>query len=111
MLTVETLRAYGADVDDGIVRCMGNAAVYMKLVDKFLDDTRLDTLEQQIAQGDLRAAFETAHALKGMCANLAITPITVPVTEITELLRSGTQTDYSELLVQAKAQFEKLRSI
>lgn len=111
MLTVETLKAYGANVDEGVVRCMGNEAFYMKLVEKFLANTKLDELEQALAQGDLDAAFETAHALKGMCANLAVTPITVPVTEITELLRKRTQMDYSDLLAQAKAQFERLKSI
>lgn len=111
MLTIETLKTYGADVDEGVTRCMGNEQFYLKLVGKLLDDTRLDTLEQQLAQGDLDAAFETAHALKGMCANLAVTPMTVPVTEMTELLRSRTQTDYSDLLAQSKAQFERLKSI
>lgn len=111
MLTVETLKTYGADVDEGITRCMGNEQFYMKLVGKFLEDTRLDTLEQQLAQGDLDSAFETAHALKGMCANLAITPMTIPVTEMTEFLRSRTQMDYSGLLAQSKAQFDKLKSI
>ena len=37
MLTVETLRAYGADVDEGITRCMGNEQFYMKLVGKLLE--------------------------------------------------------------------------
>ena len=111
MLTIDTLKAYGANVDEGVVRCMGNEQFYMKLVRKFLEDTRLDTLEQQLAQGDLDSAFETAHALKGMCANLAITPMTQPVSEMTELLRQRTQMDYSGLLAQAKEQFEKLKSI
>ena len=111
MLTIDTLKAYGADVDEGITRCMGNEQFYMKLVGKLLEDTRLDTLEQQLAQGDLDSAFETAHALKGMCANLAITPMTIPVTEMTEFLRSRTRMDYSGLLAQSKEQFEKLKSI
>ena len=111
MLTIDTLKAYGANVDEGITRCMGNEQFYMKLVRKFLEDTRLDTLEQQLAQGDLDSAFETAHALKGMCANLAITPMTIPVTEMTELLRQRTQMDYSGQHAQAKEQFEKIKSI
>ena len=111
MLTIDTLKAYGANVDEGVVRCMGNVDFYMKLVGKFRDNTKLAELQQQIEQGDLDAAFETAHALKGSCANLALTPLTQLVSEMTELLRQRTQTDYSELLAQANSQFEKLKSI
>ena len=68
-------------------------------------------LEQQIGEGDLDAAFETAHALKGMYANLSLSPLTKPVSEITELLRGRTETDYSPLLAEAKVQFEALCSL
>ncbi len=36
-------------------------------------DTHAEALEQAVAQGDLQAAFEAAHALKGSLANLALT--------------------------------------
>ena len=68
----------------------------------------LTLLEQQIGKGDLGAAFETAHALKGMYANLSLSPLTKPVSEITELLRSRTETDYSSLITDAKVQFDLL---
>ena len=81
------------------------------LVGKALADNRLPLLEQQIGEGNLNAAFETAHALKGMYANLSLTPLTKPVSEITELLRSRTKTDYAPLLAGARAQFEALCSL
>ena len=108
MLTIDKLREYGADVDEGLARCMNMEEFYIGLVEKALADNRLPLLEQQITQGDLDAAFETAHALKGMYANLSLSPLTRPVSEITELLRSKTKTDYSPLLAQAKVQFDTL---
>ena len=111
MLTIEKLREYGADVDEGLARCMNMEAFYIGLVGKALADNRLPLLEQQIGEGNLNAAFETAHALKGMYANLSLTPLTKPVSEITELLRGRTETDYSPLLVEAKVQFEALCSL
>ena len=48
--------------------------------------------------GDLTAAFEAAHALKGSTGNLVLTPIFAPVSEITELLRARAQTDYTPLI-------------
>jgi HPt (histidine-containing phosphotransfer) domain-containing protein len=108
MLTIEKLREYGADVDEGLARCMNMEAFYIGLVGKALADNRLPLLEQQIGEGNLDAAFETAHALKGMYANLSLTPLTKPVSEITELLRSRTKTDYSVLLTEATVQFDAL---
>ena len=111
MLTIEKLREYGADVDEGLARCMNMEDFYIGLVEKALADNRLPLLEQQIGEGDLDAAFETAHALKGMYANLSLSPLTQPVSEITELLRSRTKTDYAPLLAGARAQFEALCSL
>ena len=51
-----------------------------------------------IAAKDLKAAFEAAHALKGVLGNLSLTPLYTPVVEITELLRSNTDMDYKSLL-------------
>lgn len=111
MLTIDKLRKYGADVDEGLARCMNMEDFYIGLVEKALADNRLPMLEQQIEQGDLSAAFETAHALKGMYANLSLSPLTKPVSEITELLRHAAKADYSPLLAEAKVQFEALCSL
>ena len=111
MLTVETLRAYGANVDEALVRCMNNADFYLMLVGKAAEDRRLALLAEQISEKNLDAAFETAHALKGMYANLSLTPLTTPVSEMTELLRSRTDTDYSALMREAASQYEKLCSL
>ena len=111
MMTVEALRAFGADVDDGLARCLNKEDFYLMLVKKAAEDRRLSLLAEQIGQKDYAAAFETAHALKGMYANLSLTPLTKPVSEMTELLRSRTDTDYSALMEEAAAQFERLCSL
>ena len=111
MMTVEALRAFGADVDDGLARCLNKEDFYLMLVKKAAEDRRLSLLAEQIEQKDYAAAFETAHALKGMYANLSLTPLTKPVSEMTELLRSRTDTDYSALMEEAAAQFEQLCSL
>ena len=50
--------------------------------------------------GDLDSAFQSAHALKGVLGNLSLTPMYKKSVEITELLRSRTQTDYAPLLAE-----------
>ena len=108
MISLDTLKNYGANVEEGLTRCMNNEDFYIMLVNKVLNDNKLDQLEQQINEKNLDAAFETAHALKGMYANLSLDPITKPVTEMTELLRSRSDVDYSALIAEAKAQFSAL---
>lgn len=110
MLTIEKLRAWGADVDEAIARCLSNKAFYLRLVDKGLQDPNFDRLKEALAAGDLDRAFDAAHALKGVLANLALTPILDPVREITELLRTRTQTDYAPLLAAIDEQKARLLS-
>lgn len=97
-MTLDDLVAYGANVDKGLMRCMNNEAFYLRLVDMMKADPGFETLQQAIADGRLRDAFEAAHSLKGALANLAITPLHEPVVQITELLRVETEMDYQPLL-------------
>ena len=108
MLTIEKLRAYGADVEDGLARCMNMEDFYLGLVGKVCEDDKFPVLEQYLKDGDLDKAFETAHALKGMYANLSLTPLLKPVSEMTELLRARTDTDYFSLLEEAKEKYKVL---
>ena len=87
MVTVENLRAYGANVEEGLTRCLNNESFYLMLVGKGLEDANFDRLREAMADGNSPAAFEAAHALKGSIGNLALTPIYEPISRLTELLR------------------------
>ena len=108
MLSIDALRAWGANVDEALVRCLNNESFYLTLVQKAIKDPTFDRLPEAVAAGDLDKAFEAAHALKGVMANLALTPICKPVQEITELLRSRAATDYAPLLSEIRSQRESL---
>ena len=97
MLNIESLKEYGADVEEALTRCYGNEEFYLKLVGMMLNEASFTNLDKALAENDLSGAFEAAHALKGVCANLALTPLLEPVKEITELLRARTEMDYSDL--------------
>ena len=98
MITLEQLRAWGADTDEALPRCLNNEAFYLRLVGKAVAEPSFDRLREAVEAGDLDKAFEQAHALKGVTGNLALTPIDRPVREMTELLRARTDTDYRPLL-------------
>lgn len=98
MITVDKLNTFGANTAEGLARCFGNEALYLKLVATIPNDATFDKLKDSLGEKNLKAAFEAAHALKGVLGNLSLTPIYAPVVEITELLRSETDMDYKSLL-------------
>lgn len=110
-MTLQELEAYGANVQEGLGRCMGMEAFYLKLVETIKTEANFDNLKAAIEANDLDAAFEAAHGLKGVLSNLAITPILDPVMEITELLRARTQMDYTELLDKILFEWERFKAI
>lgn len=111
MLTLDALRAFGANVDEGLARCMNNEAFYLRLVKLSVSDANFARLNDAIAAWDLNAGFEAAHALKGVLANLSLTAVLTPVVEITELLRQRTETDYAPLLDAINEQHQALAAL
>ena len=111
MLTIDALKNYGANVEEGLSRCINNQALYLRLAGTVVDEKNFDKLHNALAANNLNEAFEAAHALKGVLGNLAITPLYDKVVEITELLRARTEMDYSQLEAEIQAKREELRSI
>lgn len=111
MLTVDALKELGANTEEGLERCMNMDAFYLRMVGMGLQDAGFEKLKTGVENGDLDAAFEAAHALKGVMGNLALTPITEPVSEITELLRSRTQMDYGPLVDRILSERDKFAAL
>ena len=111
MLSLDTLRAFGADVDDGLKRCLNNEAFYLMMIRKALPGISLSELKSALDGGDLTKAFELCHAMKGVLANLSLTPLLNPVSEMTELLRSRTACDYAPYVAQLEEQYTRLTAL
>jgi HPt (histidine-containing phosphotransfer) domain-containing protein len=60
------------DFADGVKRVMNNSKLYVKLLAKFKDGTRLDDLEAAVTAGDMEKAKNAAHTIKGLAANLSL---------------------------------------
>lgn len=112
MLTVETLKAYGANTTEGLGRCFNNETFYLRLVGMCLEDKNFEALSRAMAAGDAKAAFEACHALKGSTGNLSLTPIYAPVCALTEQLRGATALGDANALytqiMEARAQLRAL---
>ena len=111
MLTIAKLHELGVDTAEGLNRCMNMEAFYFKMIKMGLANEYFDTLGEKLAQNDLPAAFEAAHALKGVIGNLAIAPIYKPLAEITELLRAKQEADYVSLYAPVKEFRDKLLAL
>ena len=98
MLSIESLKEYGADVDAALGRCLNNKDFYLKLVMMIKDESNFDVLKEALSQKDYTKAFEAAHALKGVVTNLSLGPLEKAVVEITELLRHREDVDYKPYL-------------
>lgn len=111
MLTVQALNNLGVNTADGLSRCLNNEQFYFRLINTAMEDDSIEQLETAIGIGDLDTAFQIAHNLKGSMGNLSLTPIYEPIAEMTELLRSRTQTDYTAYLSTIKEKYKLLRDL
>ena len=111
MITVDALRTFGANTEEGLGRCLNNETFYLRLVGMALDDANFAKLEDAAGRGDKNAAFEAAHALKGVLGNLGLTPLYEPASELTELLRSGEDADYPALVADLLARLKTLTAL
>ena len=110
-MTIENLASYGANTEEGLKRCVNNESFYLRMVKMIPGDPNFQKLFDAVEAGDLDTAFEAAHALKGSTGNLSLTPIFSPVSEITELLRARTQTDYTALVDAIRKGHDELERI
>ena len=108
MLTSKKLNQFGADTQEGLQRCMGNEALYLKLVNFFLADASFAKLKASLEVKDLDTAFQASHALKGVLGNLSLTPLYQIIFEMTELLRKRSDIDYSDYLKRYENEFANL---
>ena len=111
MLTIESLRGWGANVDEALVRCLNNESFDLMLVNKAMQDAPFDKLKEAVETSDLEKGFDFAHSIKGMAANLGLTPICKPIEQITELLRHRTEMDYTPLLEEIEEKSRQLMGL
>ena len=108
MITIEKLNRFGADTEDGLARCCGSEALYLRLVKMAADEKSFDKLTRAANEKNYKEAFEAAHSLKGVLGNLSLTPLYDKVCKMTELLRAEEKTDYAPLLAEINGLREEL---
>ncbi|MBQ6388340.1 MAG: Hpt domain-containing protein [Mogibacterium sp.] len=111
MLTIDNLKALGANTDEGLARCLGREDFYLRMVGMALADNGFEKLREAVELGNLEEGFERAHALKGVLANVSLTTLAAPIAEITEDLRARRDIDYTEILDRIDTELQKYRGL
>ncbi|MCH5290657.1 MAG: Hpt domain-containing protein [Treponema sp.] len=111
MLTKDALIAYGADYERGIKLCLGKEDFYFRMISKGLANEKFGDLGKHLEANDIKAAFEDAHALKGITGNLALTPLFMALEAMVEPLRQGKSIDYAPLYATVMAEKQKLDAL
>lgn len=79
-----------------------------KLIDKYVRKLKDSDAGEQLAQAgeamDAGKLFESAHALKGVCANLGLDALANAADEITEEFRSGNSRKLTDAEVREKVE-------
>lgn len=83
------LSLYGADTQGTMERLLGDKEFYRECVYGFLEDENFLQLSEAVSAQNYEKAFENAHALKGVSANLGLTPLYASICELVESLRAG----------------------
>lgn len=108
---LDSLKAWGCDVDGALERFVGDGELYVTCLNTVLTDKAFAGLGDALGKGDIQEAFDHAHTLKGVLANMGLTPMFDIAVRIVEPLRAGNGENlmpiYDELL-QAKNKLEAM---
>lgn len=85
----DILKNKGVDVDKALERMKGNKEAYRGFLEEFFEDPDFEALKESLDEENVRDAFEYAHGLKGMAANLGLDAVYHPLSELVEILRQG----------------------
>ena len=111
MMKVDKLKEYGINVEEGLARCLNKEDFYLRLMNKAILDDSFINLKKEIEEKNYDNAFKTSHSLKGVLANLAITPLYEIIYNLTELLRVKKDIDYKEYIDELLKKREELIGI
>lgn len=100
MTVREFYETIGGDFDDAMGRIF-DEELLQQLDRMFLSDTSFPDLTAAFDGQDWQAAFNAAHTLKGVAANLSFTRLQKSASDLTEALRKGGPAEDGEDLLAA----------
>lgn len=85
----EALEKSGINIETAMNRFFDNEEMYFSFLDKFTEDDLMVKMKLLIEDNQVKEAFDAAHTLKGVCANLSIDSMNAVLNPMVEVLRVG----------------------
>lgn len=113
MTVIDTLAAWGADPESALRRLADDHEFYIHLLKEFIQDPALERLRLALNQKQYQKAFLNAHELKGVAANLSLTPLVQSLSRMVEDLRGQTTPgpEFQEHFIKMTTDLDELRLI
>lgn len=102
------LHKAGVAVNDALFRLGDDKELYEELLQTFKKETRIEELEQAIANKDAEAGFAAAHAMKGEAGNMGFSRLYEALDVLVEKLRAGDTDDTEEIFEAVKSAHDDL---
>ena len=107
----EALEKWGCDVEGALDRFLDDKELYMTCLQTVITDHNFEKLGEALKERQVPEAFDYAHTLKGVFANLGLTPMFQIVELIVEPLRAGSACHLEEPYEKLLIANEQLKSI
>lgn len=101
----------GVAVADALNRFMGQEDIYVSFLHKFLVDPTIAKLKESVQEEQASEAFECAHTLKGVAANLSLTGVLEVIVPMVETLRIGSLEGVAEQVQEFDNRCKTLKSV
>lgn len=106
------LKSWGCDIDGAMERFLYDEEFYFLCYEQVLRDSGIEQLKEALDKHNVRQAFESAHSLKGVVANLGLTSLYNIISDIVEILRLGREDGVAEKyqkLLQERERYLELK--
>jgi|SRR5574344_1831844 hypothetical protein len=108
---IDELRTWGCDVNGALNRFMGHDDLYMQLLLTIPEQEAFVALGDAIKNKDVKTAFDRSHEIKGVVANMGLTPLYEDSIALVEPLRAGKLVGAEDNYGKLMADLEKLKAI
>ena len=106
---LERMKELGCDIDGALNRMLNDSGFLLTCLNAGLEQPEFETLGEALRRGDVKTAFDAAHALKGVTGNVGLTPLYNGLVAIVEPLRAGSAAGLEEPYRRLMDERAKLR--
>ncbi|MCI1723705.1 MAG: Hpt domain-containing protein [Lachnospiraceae bacterium] len=108
---LDRLQDWGCNIPEGMNRFLQDKDLYVKCLKSFVTDESFARLSDDLKNREFKGAFEDAHTLKGVSANLSLTPMYEAICRVVEDLRNGPTENLDEDVKEFEKTHQKYLSI